>query len=105
GVWSLLLAGASIARVGDVSGASALARFVATSPAEDADHRVDLVHTVMLTSLALNATLGLALWLAAPLILPLFIPAAYLPEAELLVPYVIASFVLGSLAVAATSGL
>lgn len=105
GVWSLLIAGASVARVGDVSGAGALARFVATSPADDADHRADLVHTVMLTSLALNTTLGLALWLAAPLTLPLFIPAAYLADAELLVPYVIASLVLGSLAVAATSGL
>ncbi|MBK8085093.1 MAG: hypothetical protein IPK28_15405 [Devosia sp.] len=105
GVWSLLLAGASIARVGDVSGAGALARFVAASPTEDAEHRADLVHTVMLTSLALNAMLGLALLFAAPFALPLFIPAAHLADAERLVPYVIASLVLGGLAVAATAGL
>jgi O-antigen/teichoic acid export membrane protein len=105
GVWSLLLAGASIARVGDVSGAGALARFVAASPPDNAAQRADLVHTVMLTSLALNAVLGLALWFAAPFALPLFIPVAYLTDAERLIPYVIASLVLGGLAVAATAGL
>lgn len=106
GVWSLLLAGSALARIGDVSGGGALARFVASVGRERGlqDSR-DLVHTVLLTSLLLNALLGMAVWIGAPRLLPVFIEPQYLAEAEALVPYVAASMVLGALAIAVTSGI
>jgi O-antigen/teichoic acid export membrane protein len=106
GVWSLLLAGTALARVGDISGGGALARFLAAAERRgDSCHSRDLVHTVILTSLALNAALGLAVWIAAPSALQLFVAPEYLAEAHTLVPYVIASMVLGALAVTVTSGI
>jgi O-antigen/teichoic acid export membrane protein len=106
GVWSLLLAGSAFARIGDVSGGGALARFVALASRDDGSRRArDIVHTVLLTSLAFNAGIGLAVWVAAPFALPLFVPPAYMADAQALMPYVVASIVLGALAVAVTSGI
>ncbi|MEC5293425.1 MULTISPECIES: lipopolysaccharide biosynthesis protein [unclassified Aurantimonas] len=105
GVWSLLLAGSAVARIGDISGGGALARFVAAAGRDGPENSRDLVHTVMLTSLVLNAMLGLAVWFGAPRVLPLFIEPQYLAEAQALVPYVVASMVIGALAIAATSGI
>lgn len=106
GVWSLLLAGSAFARIGDISGGGALARFVALAGRDgEPAYSRDLVHTVILTSLALNALIGLGIWVAAPRGLPLFIAPEYLAEAQALVPYVVASMVLGALGVAVTSGI
>lgn len=106
GIWSLLLAGSAFARIGDISGGGALARFVALAERDDCETPPrNLVHTVVLTSLTLNAVIGLAIWIAAPVGLPLFVAPEYLAEAQALIPYVVASMVIGALAVAVTSGI
>lgn len=106
GVWSLLLAGSALVRIGDVSGGGALARFVALASRDGEPGRCrDTVHTVTLTSLALNAAIGFAIWAAAPFVLPLFVAPAYMGEAQVLVPYVVATIVLGGVATAVTSGI
>ncbi len=106
GVWSLLLAGSALLRVGDVSGAGALSRFVAMrSPNAGPGHRRNVVHTVMLTSLFLNAVLALIFYLLSPFVLPRFIAPEYLGEAFALVPFVVGTMVLGSLSIAVTSAI
>ncbi len=106
GIWSLLLAGSALMRIGDVSGAGALSRYIAIAMGGRKRERAsDYVHTVMLTSLGLNAALGLALYVVAPLALPSFIAPQYLAEAEKLVPYVVATMVLGALAVGVGSAI
>jgi O-antigen/teichoic acid export membrane protein len=106
GVWSLLLTASALARIGDVSGGGALARFVALASRDNVSGRArDLTHTVLLTSLAINAGIGLSVWVVAPFVLPLFVAPTYMAEAQALIPYVAASIVLGALAVAVTSGI
>lgn len=71
GVWSLLIAGSSLVRIGDISGAGALARFVAMgSRIGEAVPACDYVHTVMLTSIGFNIALGLVIYLVGPMALP-----------------------------------
>ncbi|MBJ7579522.1 hypothetical protein JHC09_16745 [Devosia sp. MC532] len=106
GVWSLLLAGTALARVGDVSGGGALARFVASAKSETGlQNSRDVVHTVLLSSLFLNAIVGLAIWIGATPLLPMFIEPQYLAEAKTLIPYVAMNIVLGALSIAVTSGI
>lgn len=106
GVWSLLLAGSAIARVGDLSGGGALARFVAM-PAEFSPehHARDTVHTVVLTSLAFNFGLGGLVWLLLPLAMDAFLDPEFLPAALALMPLVIANLILGALGVAVMSAI
>ena len=106
GVWSLLLAGSALLRAGHVSGAGALSRFVAMrSPDAGPGHTRNVVHTVMLTSLGLNAALALVFYKLAPLALPRVIAPEYLGEALALLPFVVGTMVLGSLAIAVTSAI
>ena len=106
GVWSLLLAGSALTRVGDVSGGGALARFVAMAPLADDDQTArNTIDTVLLTSIAVNVVLALALWLVLPNVLHTFIRPEHLAEARELIPYVISSIFLGSLAAAVSSGI
>lgn len=106
GVWSLLIAGSSLVRIGDISGAGALARFVAIgSRIGETVPACDYVHTVVLTSIGFNVVLGLVIYLVGPMVLPHFIAPQYLAEAETLLPFVVATMVLGGLAVAVTSGI
>lgn len=65
GIWSLMFAGISVARLADVSGAGGLARFVASARQRSEDP-VPYVHTVTLCILAMYGTVAL-----------LIIPAAY----------------------------
>ncbi|MEO1161529.1 MAG: polysaccharide biosynthesis C-terminal domain-containing protein, partial [Pseudomonadota bacterium] len=106
GVWSLLLAGSALLRVGDVSGAGALSRFVAMkSPDAGPGHTRNVVHTVMLTSLCLNAGLASVFYALAPFVFPRFIAPEYLGEAFALLPFVVGIMVLGSLSIAVTSAI
>ena len=67
GLWSLLMMFAGMAQTFDVSGASALARSVARHEHETPEARLaEVVHTVLLTSCAINAVLMLVLLAAAP---------------------------------------
>ena len=71
GLWSVLLAGAAIARVADVSGGSGLARFVAEcrSGKRATTDAVAFVHTTFLSTLGLMLAGSAVLYLAAtPLI-------------------------------------
>lgn len=71
GLWSVLLAGAAIARVADVSGGSGLARFVAEcqNGPRAATDAVAFVHTTFLSTLGLMLAGSAVLYLAAtPLI-------------------------------------
>jgi O-antigen/teichoic acid export membrane protein len=106
GVWSLLLAGAAFVRIGDVSGAGALARFMAMPTfAGDSKRTRELVHTVVLTSLGLNGILGLILLIGASVAMPMFVTPQYIAEATALLPWVMATMVVASLALAVTSGI
>lgn len=76
GLWSVLLAGAAIARVADVSGGSGLARFVAEC---DAGKRptigaVAFVHTTFLSTLGLMLLGSGLLYLLAPPLIRYFAP-------------------------------
>ncbi|WP_287061624.1 polysaccharide biosynthesis C-terminal domain-containing protein [Mesorhizobium sp.] len=105
GVWSLLLAGAAVARIGDISGGGALARFVAKDSRTGRSQGArNSVHTVLLTTFGFNCALGAILWIVAPAALPHFIQYKYLGEAKLLMPFVVVSFVLSALASAVLSG-
>ena len=106
GVWSLLMAIASLARLGDVSGGGALGRFVAISlKNEDPLEVRSLVHTVILSSIGINLVLGAGILLVSPIMLPSFIKPVYLAEANTLLPYVVAAMIVGGPATSMASGL
>jgi O-antigen/teichoic acid export membrane protein len=106
GIWSLLLAGSALFRIGDVSGSGAVARFVAIDlSGNDAYRSRDTVHTVVVTTLGFNSILGLLLYFLAPLVIPRVIPFPYLAESLVLVPYVVAIMLLSALSVAIISGI
>jgi len=95
GVWSLVLATTSLARLGDLGAAAGLSRFVASALAdkEKANAR-DFVETALFTNLAIYAAATLAL--AAPLWIgiSLLVPSDSVAEARLLLPYALVSFAL-----------
>lgn len=107
GVWSLLMACTAVARLLDVSGGGALARFVATASSgkDDGFRARDYVHTVVLTGLALNLLFGLVFWLTAPLVLPIFVAPLLIDEARALVPWAIGFGIVSALAYATVSAL
>ncbi|MEI8699542.1 polysaccharide biosynthesis C-terminal domain-containing protein [Mesorhizobium sp. ISC15] len=106
GVLSLLFAATAFVRIGDVSGAASLARFVAMRAPDGETHAAsEIVHTVLLTSFAFNGGLGFAIWIFAPVAIPSFIPPRLLTESHMLLPWVVATMVLGSIAVAVTSAI
>ena len=88
GLWSLLTAGSIAARLADVSGAGGLARFVAVE--REAGRNPNLhVHTVVLTSLALNGLVSAVLWLVAGELIARFIEARNQAIAGELVPWAV----------------
>ncbi len=106
GVWSLLLAGTAFARIGDLSGGAALSRFVAIGKHETSISDVhETIHTVILTGFAFNSILGLAFWIAAPLVLPSIVAPAFVADALVLLPYAVFSMVAGSVAAAVASAI
>lgn len=106
GIWSLLMAGSAIARVGDVSGASSLGRFIAQMRgAGNVDELGETVHTVLLTSLALNMAICFALYAMSPILLPLVLSERNLNDALKLVPFIMASVILGGLSDGIAAGL
>lgn len=106
GIWSLLLAASVFVRVGDVSGAAALARFVASaSHAGSASAPRDYVHTVLVANVAMNAVFALAIYLLVPLALPLMMGPEHLAEAQTLVPFTILTMMLSAFAAGVTSAI
>ena len=88
GLWSLLTAGSVAARLADISGAGGLARFVAEERAADRNPNLH-VHTVVLTSLAMNGLLSGALFLASGRLIAHFIETRHQAMAVDLVPWAI----------------
>lgn len=89
GLWSLLMMFGGIAGSFDVSGASALARSVARADQDFADYAPSaVIHTVLLTSLAINLIIVAALLAAAPLLLSHMISDQQWPDAVRLMPWI-----------------
>jgi O-antigen/teichoic acid export membrane protein len=107
GMWSLIMTGSTVARAGDVSGAGGLGRFIAMirSGTDIGSDIVETTHTVLLTSAAINLTIGIALYFLAPFVLRFALTPELLPRAIELLPFVVVIIVLGGLAGAVISGI
>lgn len=93
GIWSIVLAAASVSRIGDFGLSAAVVRFVALARA-DQDHvrGTQIIDTVSLTLAVLMAAL---LILALPLfeiVLQALVPASSLETSVLVLPYALISF-------------
>lgn len=106
GVWSVVVAAASAARVADLGMSVSVTRFVARAFAAGRPRAAaDVIETAVLT---VAAVLGAALLPAAPALrwlLGHILPPAHLGEARALVPYVLASFWLASVGAILQGGL
>jgi O-antigen/teichoic acid export membrane protein len=106
GIWSLLMIGSTVARVGDLSGGAALARFIAPlDRTSDADALADIVDTVILTSLAIMLLMCGALLAFVPMLLPRILPEASLPLARSPLPLVCAIIIVSGVSTVIMSGL
>lgn len=106
GIWSLLMIGSTVARVGDLSGGAALARFIAPlDRTADTGKIADIVHTVTLTSLGIMVLMCGVLLAFVPVLLPLILPEASIPLARSLLPLVIAIIIVGGVSTVVMSGL
>ncbi|MBB4427336.1 O-antigen/teichoic acid export membrane protein [Bradyrhizobium sp. CIR48] len=95
GIWSLVLATTSLARLGDLGAAAGLSRFIAIAVARGDHARArDFAETALLTNFSLYlivmAILFYPLWWGIQFV----IPADSLDEARHLLPYAMASFAL-----------
>jgi O-antigen/teichoic acid export membrane protein len=84
GLWSLLMAGTLVARAADVSGVGALARFLAQTDSRHPPR--DIVHTVLLTSLAINSVVAVFVVAAFGLLIHQFIAPRLHDEAVRMAP-------------------
>jgi len=106
GLWSLLTMFSGIATAFDVSGASALARSVARHENEFFERTpTPIIHTVLITSLAINGVLLLLLLALAAALLPHLVEPAQLAQAWELVPWVAGLMLVNPLAVGLTSSI
>lgn len=107
GVWSLVLATTSIARVADLGAAGGLGRYVALATAKGERGDVSLVYVE--TALAINAALYVliagVLYFPATWGISKVIPAAELHEAYRLLPFAFISFVLQNISNVVSSAL
>lgn len=70
GLWSVLLAGASVARLADVSGGSGLARFIAEPPRDgEAKRALAFIHTTLIATFGLMLAGSALVLLIAPAII------------------------------------
>ncbi len=106
GLWSLLMIFGGVATTFDFSGAGALARTVARSEIEFASvSRPPLIHTVLLTSLAINLVLTGVFLFLAQLLLPNMVSSEQLPLAGTLLPWVAGLMLTTPLAVGISSSI
>lgn len=97
GLWSILTATIAMAQMGDLGVGRALVRYVAlgktTSGADgQSTTTADYVHCGLLITAVLYGGLGIAVWLAAHVVLPGVLLAEKLPQAYRLLPLVLGSF-------------
>lgn len=91
GLWSLLVAGSLVARLGDVSGSGGLARFAAVELSKPSVENavVRYINTVTLTTIAFNGVAAALLWLVAGFVIDRFVGHARADEARSLLPFAI----------------
>jgi O-antigen/teichoic acid export membrane protein len=103
GIWSLVLATTSLARLADLGAAAGLGRFVAIAGARDErDKTVSYVETAIVTNFLLYLAIALVFWAPAYYALSLTVSGAALDTARTLLPFTLISFVLISVAGATT---
>lgn len=91
GLWSLLVAGSLVARLGDVSGSGGLARFAAVELSKPLLENavVRYINTVTLTTIAFNGFAAVLLWAVAGVVIDRFVGHARVAEARTLMPFAI----------------
>jgi O-antigen/teichoic acid export membrane protein len=100
GLWSLLITFGGVAVIADVSGASALARSVARHDQDHPDASLaEVIHTVIITSLAINTVLVALLLLVAPTVIARWVEPHQQILARSLVPWVAGTMILTPLSV------
>lgn len=106
GVWSLLIASVSAARLSELGMAAGATRFVAAARATGDDRQaVQVAETATLTLLAFGAVGAAAAQLVLPHVLERLLPAAQLAHALQALPWALGAFVLGMAAGAPQSAL
>lgn len=116
GVWSLVLAGSALARIGNISGGAALARFIALAQRAESDavqsqrvqaqqRTIATLHTVTLTAIALHVALAAIVWLVFPAIIVWSLEPDDQALALSLLPWMVLIFVAGGVAPALTSAI
>lgn len=106
GLWSLLMIFGGVASNLDVSGASALARTVARQDQDFADASpAQVIHTVLLTSIAINGALAALLLLLSTPLLPQMVAADQIAVAWTLFPWVAALIILTPLSTGVSAAL
>ncbi|WP_081494405.1 lipopolysaccharide biosynthesis protein [Bradyrhizobium genomosp. III] len=106
GLWSLVLATSSLARLGDIGAATGLSRFVAFAIAQANEQRArQYVETALIANSAIYLCLSLLLFLPLRLGLEAVAPPDSFDEAARLLPYGMASFVLLNVSAVALSAL
>lgn len=107
GIWSLVLATTSMAKVADLGAAGGLGRYVAVSQARDGAGEDALVYveTALLTNVLFYLALGLLLYWPAWWGLGLSIHGPAIEQARALLPFAIGSFVLQNISNVVTAAL
>ncbi|WP_082539624.1 MULTISPECIES: lipopolysaccharide biosynthesis protein [unclassified Caulobacter] len=107
GIWSLVLATTSLARVADLGAAGGLGRYVAVSQARGgrSDDALIYVETALLTNVGFYLVLGLLLYWPAWWGLGLSIHGPAIEQARALLPFAIGSFVLQNISNVVTAAL
>jgi O-antigen/teichoic acid export membrane protein len=106
GLWSLVMIFTGVAATLDISGASALARFVARHEIEfPQTSRSDVIHTVLVSSLAINGLLLSILMLNADWLFALVIGPKDVIAAQELLKWVATLFLINPLAVGISASL
>jgi O-antigen/teichoic acid export membrane protein len=107
GIWSLVLATTSMAKVADLGAAGGLGRYVAVSQARDGagDDALVYVETALLTNVLFYLALGALLYWPAWWGLGLSIHGPAIEQARALLPFAIGSFVLQNISNVVTAAL
>jgi O-antigen/teichoic acid export membrane protein len=105
GIWSLLLSVSAVLRVADVSGTSALSRFLALPDEKRPGDFAPLVSTLTLTSLLINCVLAIFLFLLLQMLVPRLVDAEFKDAATELLPWMSGLLFLSSMATAVVAGL
>lgn len=106
GIWSLVLASTSLARLSELGLSAGTEKFVATHlSSRGVEKASKMVETSTLATALITGVAAIVGVVAVPFILPFFLPVTAVPVAVSLLPIVFASFWLGSTAGCVLAGL